>query len=346
MMNSYTLDNNSIEIEILNDDSIIIFNQVNDKILQLSNNEFEIIKRYSTNNNIIDCFNYFREDLDIENPDIIFDIISRAKKMDLLKINLNLDNKTVSNFDLKINYFFYFLKGYFAIDFIKLKKKNIYQYLSIDISEKVRPKIIILILIVLLSSLILISYFSSNADIFIKYFLSFPIFILFSTFLHEFAHLYTYKRLGGIKGRIGFGLLFRFYPICYCYNFLIIRFSKLEKILISSSGIIIDCILLWFLYLFKVDQYYLFITIYRIFYNINPLMFGTDGFYIFKDLFDFSPMYLTKKKASIFIIKLLRGNFEFKYLFSLFLFLSVSIANIVLYLLIIALYLYYGIYNQ
>lgn len=345
-MNNNILDNNSIEVETLNDNLIVVFNQDNDKIIQLSNDEFDIIKRYSNNNNIIECFNYFREYLDIESPDIIFDIISRAKKMKLLKINLDIEKNTTTGFDLKINHFFYFFRKYFIIDFVKIKKKSIYQYLSIDISKNVSAKMIIFILIFFLSCLVLISHFSSNANTFIKYFLSFPIFILLSTFLHEFGHLYTYKKLNGIKGRIGFGLLFKFYPICYCYNFLIVNFSKSKKILISSSGIMIDFILLSILYLFKVDQYYLFITVYRIFYNINPLMFGTDGFYIFKDLFNFSPMYLTKKRASLFVVKLLRGKFEHKCLISLSLFLLVSFTNIILYLLIISLYLYYGIYNQ
>ena len=94
----YVLDSKYLEIRNLKEnDNVVIFNEKNDKIITLSNDEMEIISKYGEVNDVRKCFLFFKEKYELDNDEIIFEIISRAKKMDILVLD-EVEDESYNNY--------------------------------------------------------------------------------------------------------------------------------------------------------------------------------------------------------------------------------------------------------
>lgn len=121
--------------------------------------------------------------------------------------------------------------------------------------------------------------------------------LFFCLSIHESGHYLIYKRYGGSGNRIGLGSMFIVFPIMYTQidN---IHFwkNKKQKLLLSLAGIMAD-VLMWLIIILFLSIYhepsFLSLLIACLFYyyimqllcNLNFLIPGTDGYYLFEDLF-------------------------------------------------------------
>ncbi len=331
----HKINNEYIDIKELPDgDSVVVFNEKNSKIVTLSNDELKVIEKYAELNNIQSCFSFFKDVYELENSEIIFDIVSKAKKMELLVPDIEDENENKLNtLELTFSGLMYWFRPFFLVKFVNIKKSRIRQFVSITLKEKISLSVAFTLIFILIAGLFFINYLVGESDSFIiSYFVLFLPFVFLSTGIHELGHLVIYKLLKGIGGKIGMGLFFYVYPIMYCYDLLIISFKKWQKILLSFGGIIFDVILFIIMVIFNFDPYYIVLTVYRTLFNINPLLTKTDGFYIFKDWLGFEPLYHIKKGAWLFIQHLRKPRFKFRFFVDFLLYGTILILNVLFYL--------------
>ena len=286
--------NRNIDVTKIDDHNVIITNNLNDKILQMTNMEFEVIKKYSDINDINFCYEFFKKknkDIDIK---WIFTIISIAKRYHLLTLDPD-------NVNTKFSYLAYFLNifyPYFVISTEKIRKKNTIQIFSIYFQNKVNAIYLLGIIFILCILLYVPFVIFQNSELFLtKYIFCFILFIIISTFIHELSHLLMYRVYGGRNGKIAFGVLYKIYPIFYCTNLVLINISNKQKAIIGIIGIFIDIIVFFITIHAGADKFFIFIALYKFIFNINPLIYNTDGFYVIKDIFGISMLYFTKKKS-------------------------------------------------
>ena len=115
------------------------------------------------------------------------------------------------------------------------------------------------------------------------------------TLLHELGHFILYKTFGGVTSEMGIALMTGIIPTLYVTtSSLPLWKHRWQRILVMAGGIIVDVlVLLVFAYIGYTSNsgavsFYAFILsfmqVYRIYFNSNPLIPRTDGYFIMCDI--------------------------------------------------------------
>lgn len=325
-------------------EKIILQNSINSQLISLSIPEYDIIKFYVQTDSFETVIEHFSKDYEVDH-EFLNKLIDKAIKINLL-VNPNYQGSNKKRefelFNLIFLYLFNiiinFINKYFRINIIPEFTGNVqlYKLFSIEFSNTLferifRSKFFQIFVIALYCPFIFYLSYLSISSInnfsfigftkgynFLIVFLGIFISITITMFFHEVGHYFMYKTFGGTANKIGAGLLYIFIPVMYT-NIVNIHFwkNKWKKLLVSFAGVLIDILL--FLILLVLINYYqiasfftflldiLFIYMgFRIVTNLNFLMPGTDGYYMFSDLLGIERLY-GKSYGSI---KLLFSNLK------------------------------------
>ncbi len=149
--------------------------------------------------------------------------------------------------------------------------------------------------------------------------------IITTSFFHEVAHYFAYKQMNGKTNEFGFAMMNYFLPVVYVStNSVYLWDKKWKKILVSSAGILLDIFMIFCLYaliashslksfpnLTFISFLMMLYLIFRTLINVNFLIPGTDGYFIFVDIFNLKNFYKTTFNSTKLIFRsLFRGNFQ------------------------------------
>lgn len=140
--------------------------------------------------------------------------------------------------------------------------------------------------------------------------------LISTSFAHELAHYFVYKLLGGVSNEFGFALMYFLIPVLYAStNSIYFWNEKWKKILVSSAGIISDILFIIFVFgivnstfsfhysnIRFIGIILLFCLVFRTSFNLNFLIPGTDGYFIFSDVFNLKNFYSETKKSTLILL--------------------------------------------
>lgn len=269
------------EMSILDsfENRMLLQNKANDKLFEISKDEYECLVQYTylsneAFKNLIEESNY-----DEKSKISILNFIELAKEKQILveENYLSFSNRNLPKFLFYLSLLFPFL------DFLFIYNNSIYKIFEFKNFNKVIQIISLFTLVfAYLSSIYLmkdLADYPSTIKIWILI-----LFISSSSMFHELGHLISYKLFQGKSERIGFGLMYYFYPILYTNTPSLYFWGnvKYKKIGVSLSGSLFDCITL--LLSLSINNYLgFYIILFRIIQNLNPLIPLSDGYFILKD---------------------------------------------------------------
>jgi len=348
--------NPEFEQSIEENNIIILQNKKNNALIRIAKSEYKLLQKFSDCQSITDTFNEAGiQDVEITFDRLIL-LIEKAKELHLLINNQYLEKhkpkKEVAepHYSLIVLYLLQALRAFFKllqINKIKVKSEFIgtfrfYKLFSVDISNTFISRIVgkklstfvVLFCLLLIITLIIKSLTGKvenmfngpsiggilMSDVTLNKYLSFFIIfgsIILTSFVHEFAHYFVYRKLGGKTNEFGFALMNYFIPVVYVStNSVYFWKEKWKKILVSSAGVIVDFLFIVLIYSLLVTQslksypnitfvsfLVMICIIFRTIININFLIPGTDGYFIFVDLLNIKNFYVLTYNDTRIIIK-------------------------------------------
>jgi hypothetical protein len=141
--------------------------------------------------------------------------------------------------------------------------------------------------------------------------------IVIVSFLHELGHFILYKKFGGVTSEMGIALMTGIIPTLYVTtSSLPLWRSRWQRLLVMAGGCIVDLLLLVvFIYIgyttnSGVVSYYAFMfsfmQVYRLYFNSNPLIPRTDGYFIMCDVLSNPTLHSTAYTHAVELLKKLK----------------------------------------
>lgn len=138
--------------------------------------------------------------------------------------------------------------------------------------------------------------------------------IMVVSFLHELGHFILYKKFGGTTSEMGIALMTGIIPTLYVTTSSLPLWKKRwQRILVMAGGCVVDLlILLVFIYIgyttrSGVMSFYAFMLsfmqVYRIYFNSNPLIPRTDGYFIMCDVLANPTFHSTAYTQAVELVK-------------------------------------------
>lgn len=276
------------------------------KFIKLSLREYEVLKKYSIDNNTSETIAFFQNKIEITETNFK-KLIHRALCNDIL-IEENTAYKPKDHISF----------SGVGLTLMLRRKSAKLEILNIDLThtafERVIEKIagFILLLLTLFTLYVIFDlrstplHFKKN---YIETLYKVPyrfshllpfVFIcaVISTFIHESGHYLAYKTTRGKTSIFGFGLQYFFLPVFYTKVLIGLIASRKKRIFINVGGMLFDVFQVFFILYFTEHFHLAYPTIsfllylvlisviIRSLFNLNVFLSGSDGYFILQDFFN------------------------------------------------------------
>ncbi|MFA8298927.1 MAG: hypothetical protein ACEPOV_02070 [Hyphomicrobiales bacterium] len=324
--------NPDFEVKVKDEDSgqILLKNKRNETIITLSAIEYDMLKIFAETDDVVDILDKYSGEYDIDYS-FIKALIGHGVRLKVLVEDDYMPKESVGLHKLRwvftkllqitglsrLGFRTELTGGYKLFKFVSidLKGKWLERLLSTAMGQKL--SIIIYFVLLILGGIYLFFHIENglnwgiDADIpvLLIFVIAFAgIFIL--SFLHESGHYVMYKKFGGHSNEMGMATSNLILPIFYTSTYTMHFWkNKKHKLLVTASGIFVDIFLLILMLDINIitevpavmffSLLFAFFMVIRLVGNLNPLIPGTDGYFIVVDGFELQS-WLNKLNTNFF----------------------------------------------
>ncbi|MFA8450192.1 MAG: hypothetical protein ACEPOW_05835 [Bacteroidales bacterium] len=314
--------NPDFEIKVRDSEAgqLLLKNRRNEIIVTMSEIEYDMISIFTENDDVMDIIDKYGSDYDID-YDFIKALIGHGVRLKILVEDDFVSKESVTLMKLrmvvgKIMQLLGLLKLGFRVEFTGGYK--LFKLISIDLKGKLVERflskskgqwgaiIFFLLLLVVGGSIFFYNVgsgfkwgYDANLPVVLMVIFVFAG-VLFLSFLHELGHYIVYKKFGGKSNEMGVATSNLILPIFYTSTYTMHFWkSRKSKILVTLSGVVMDFCLLFIMFDINMlsqneaVKYYslifAFFMVVRLVGNLNPLIPGTDAYFIIVDAFNLQP---------------------------------------------------------